>query len=512
MKLRLRVVAFAGAGLLSVAGAAAREKWIHAQTEHFEMFSCASEGTSREVLAKLEQFRATVLQIYPLRSNREPPTTIILFDSDRRFEPYRPVRHGEHEEAGGYCIHDPAEAVIVLSAEGDRDTTRGIIYHEYVHLLLAARGENPPTWLNEGLAQFFETFTITKNRFEIGGHNPALVETLRGESLMPLGHLFAVTNESSDYHEGSARNIFYAESWLLVHYAICGEDSKALAPALNRFVASLSAGNTPIDSAFQKSFGMDYETMQRQLQSYLHGGRYRGRAGPLVLGDLSAQIKFAPADDFDRDLALLDLRWRLQQPEDTTYRLRQLAQQRPESPRPYELLAIVASQGNEWEEGRTNWQRAAERGSKNAYAYLVLARDRLNQLLNGFSLDYRLPADRAATLRGWLDRALELSPDYADALEALALVEAMADKPRFGLVNHIQETVPKMRDKSLTLFALAVVHARVGHDDLARQIVELVLKSPRITPQVRMLAEHLSRHLAAPAAAAPSQAEGAGGR
>ena len=512
MNLRMRIAAAAGAGLLVAAGAAAREKWIHAQTEHFEMFSCASESTSRELLAKLEQFRATILRVYPLRNNREPPTTVILFDTDSQFERYRPMRHGEHEEAGGYCVYDPAEAVIVLSDEYDRETTQQIIFHEYVHLLVGARGEHPPVWLNEGLAEFFSTFDTEKGRFVIGRHKPEHVDLLLSSHLMPLGHLFAITPDSPEYHEGSDRGILYAESWLLVHYALLGAKQNVMKPALARFVGLLETPGAAVDESFRQAFGMDYDAMESRLRDYLHGGGYHMATGPLPLGDLSSQLKFTPAGDEERELALADLRWRLQAPEDTTYRLMQSANQRPDSPRPYELLAIVASQGNDPEAALRKWQDAVERGSKNAYAYLVVARDRVNQLLAGFSPDYRLPADQAATLRGWLDRALELSPNYLAADEQLALVEAMAAEPRPAVLNRIQAVVNEMPDRSLTLFALAVVHWRVQHFELARQIDELLLKSPKTDPQVHWLAEVLHRRLPPPApkpeGAAPPAAAG----
>ena len=495
-----------GAALLLGGNAAAKEKWIRAQTEHFEMFSCASERDSREVLARLEQFRAAVLKIFPLRSNREPPTTVILFDRDRQFELYRPIRHGEHEEAGGYCIYDSAEGVIVLSAEYDRAITQEIIFHEYVHLLLAARGDSPPPWLNEGLAEFFSTFAIKKDKFEMGAHKPERVEVLLGTTLMPLGRLFAVEQESSEYHEGHGRDVFYAESWLLVHYAILSEDRKTTLPALQQFASLLATPGRPIEESFRKAFGMGYDEMERRLYGYLRGGRYHKGTGPLALANLASTITFAPADDFERELTLLDLRWRLQAPGDTTYRLMQLARQRPASPRPYELLAIIAAQDNDPEGALEKWRHAAELGSKNGYAYLVLAREKLDQMLHSYSPDYRLPDDLAATLRGWLDRALSLNPNYLDAFEALALVEAMAERPRPEVLNRIQESVPQMRDKSLTLFALAVVHSRVGHWESARQITDLLMTSPQATPQIRMLAEILHRRL--PPAAAPPPSPG----
>ena len=55
------------------------------------MFSCASEKDSRRILAALEQFRANFLASFPLRGASEPRTTVVLFDSDSQFRPYKPL-------------------------------------------------------------------------------------------------------------------------------------------------------------------------------------------------------------------------------------------------------------------------------------------------------------------------------------------------------------------------------------------------------------------------------------
>jgi hypothetical protein len=494
-----RLAFLLGVGLLSQSSAAAREKWIHARTEHFEMFSSASERESRELLSKLEQFRATVLTLFPLRLDREPRATVVLFATDREFKPYRPLYHGKSQDASGYFVGSADEAVIALAADGDFEATCEIIFHEYVHLLLRARGENQPPWLNEGLAELFSTFTIAKASFEMGREKPEHVTLLRQSRLMPLGRLFAVTQQSPEYNEGTRRDIFYAESWALLHFLFFGRDRMTYLPKLNRFVDLEAAPGAVPERCFREAFGMDYDDMESELRDYLRRGRYSISHGRLPLGDLSAQMRFRPAADFERDVALLNLRWRLQRSADTALRLRRMIQSHPDSPRPHEILAAVALQEGDTEGALEHWGRAAELGSDNAFVYLQLANEKLVQLSAESSLDFRMPANLAATLRGWLDRAVALSPDYLEAYESLAFVEALAERPRVKIINRVQEVVPQMRDTARTLYAFAVVRWRVKDYATSRAIIEKLLANPRLSPVLRRSTQRLNARLPPPA-------------
>jgi hypothetical protein len=397
----LRLTFLVGIGLTLLSVAAAREKWITARSPHFEMFSSASESESRDLLNELEQFRATVLEIYTLPRFHDPKTTIILFASDRQFEPYKTLFDGRPADVAGFCAGGSDETMIAMTADNDNEQTHEIIFHEYVHLLMAGAGEPPPLWLNEGLAELFSTFKINRGFYEMGLEKPAHTDLLRRFHMMPLGHLFAVSQNSPDYNEGTRQGVFYAESWAFVHFLVCGKDSATYLPKLRRFDELIAASDGVIDRSFREAFGMDYGEMERKLADYLRGGSYHYKRGKLILGDLSAQIKFQPAGEFERNVALINLRWRSQAPGSTAYQLLQLAESHPDSPRPHEVLAAVAWRAGDWEGAISHWRRAAELGSDNAFVYMQLATDRLNQLSNGLTLDYRMPAELTETLRGW---------------------------------------------------------------------------------------------------------------
>jgi hypothetical protein len=62
------------------------------------------------------------------------------------------------------------------------------------------------------------------------------------------------------------QNIFYAESWALVHFLVCGRDRATYLPELRRFKELSAAPGRTIDGSFREAFGMSYEDMEANLR------------------------------------------------------------------------------------------------------------------------------------------------------------------------------------------------------------------------------------------------------
>ena len=135
--------------------------------------------------------------------------------------------------------------------------------------------------------------------------------------------------------------------------------------------------------------------------------------------------------------------------------------------------------------------------------YLQLARGTVQTLIREFALDYRIPPRRSADLRLWLDRALELSPDYSEAQEAMTFVEAFAPGIRVPVVLRLQEAVHQMTDPTRTMLALAIIRWRLNDQPTSAKIVENLLTSPQATPEVKAAARTLRERLAATDAGRP---------
>jgi hypothetical protein len=483
----------------------AGENWIYSRTASFELLSSASEKESRHLLVELEQFRASFLATFPLGRAREPRVTVVLFDTNRQFTPYKPIYKGKPKDVLGFFAARPDEVAIALTTETkdsrDADPIE-VIFHEYVHLLLFTHDLQLPLWLDEGLAEFYSTFQVEDNSIVFGQPQTLLIRRLNYTALMPLQELFAVTPKSADYNNADRAGSFYAQSWLLTHFLICGTD-RTNTDRLIRFLLLQKTSPGKMDANFREAFGQKPAELEAELRSYIESGWYHTRKAKLPVADLAAKIVFRPATDFERDFALLNLRWRVHQNGDAAQSALQLAEQQPNSPRPFELMAAIATQGGEKVKATQYWERAVDLKSDNAFVYQALAGTILSELTREFSLDYRLPPRRAADLRFWLDRALELSPDYFAAQETLAFSEAFAPGIRVPVVLRLQEAVHQMTDPTRTLLALAIIRWRLNDQPTSAKIVENLLTSPQATPEVKAAARTLRERLAATDAGRP---------
>jgi hypothetical protein len=478
---RLRGLLALAAISLAAISASARDQWLYANTGHFEVFTNARAGEARQLVARLEAFRENFLRVFHGAPFREPRVTVVIFDDQSDFLPYKPLYKGKPKEnLAGVFQGFPDEAVIALTTERDLDQTIPVIFHEYVHMLMHARGFRLPPWLNEGMAELYSTLDIQGEMLKIGEPIAHHLMLLNRNALMPLSQLFSVTQASPEYNEGARRSLFYAQSWALLHYWNCGfvkgEDQSA---RMERFFDLLQTGRSP-DESMQAAFGKSLADVQKELSSYVRGGRYMMKGVKIPKVDYTERVKFRPASDFERDVALANLKWRLQRNGDANYAMLQFAERDAAAARPYELLAAIAMMDRERTRAIDYWRQAAERRSENPYIYVQLAEDTLRQSMHRLSLNFRLPEVAAAELRGWLDRALELNPDYAEAWDWLALTEAFSHTMRKKVVNQAIAKHQLLEQRPRFIAAIALIAMREGNKALAAAQTQSLLARPDV--------------------------------
>ncbi len=146
-----------------------------------------------------------------------------------------------------------------------------------------------PTWFNEGLAEYYSTFSITDDQKVVVGRPIAShVYRLRENKMLPLRTLFQVDPKSPYYNESDKQSIFYAESWALMHYLILGKDGERKSQ-LGKFV-ELIAASVPMEQAFQQAFAMTFESMEKELREYIQRDRY-----PIVSTSFTSKVGYDSA-------------------------------------------------------------------------------------------------------------------------------------------------------------------------------------------------------------------------
>lgn len=152
---------------------------------------------------------------------------------------------------GGFAFDDLDLFVIVgLNTDG--------IIHEMTHLLLAEMVDSPfariPSWLNEGLAMYFES--------SVRGRDVTVSRAADRGGLLRLQSMGSVPGKPEDVR------LFYAQSWSVVTHMmrVYGE------ARMSALLGAINDGE-PIGDAVLAAYGLTLDDLQRQWQDGLRGER-----------------------------------------------------------------------------------------------------------------------------------------------------------------------------------------------------------------------------------------------
>lgn len=245
-------------------------RWIGIQTRHFRLIGSVSDDDLRHVADRLERFRQALALLFPgLDLQSAPSATMIVFPSQATYEPYTPTFNGVATKVAGHFVGGPTANYILMTAEGD---TLAVAYHEYVHLVIHRVLAGAPAWFHEGLAEYYSTFEMTSDtRARLGTVLRPHVLLLREQGMLPLTTLMAVNQDSALYNE-DRRSSFYAQSWLLVHYLLLGQQGKYVS-RVAAFVGQLADG-VPVEKACEQALGTTPTALEEELWAYAQQESY----------------------------------------------------------------------------------------------------------------------------------------------------------------------------------------------------------------------------------------------
>jgi hypothetical protein len=243
--------------------------WRRVDSPNFIVVGDASARDLRAMATKFEAFRETLRRVLPAVTSASPvPTVVVVFPSENAFLPYAPTYQGKpRRDVGGYAMTGRSVNYIAVRNDGNDFTDRAIL-HEYTHLIVANALARMPIWLNEGLAEFYSTFTLLDGgkRAQIGRPIGEHLGLLDGTLRVPLVELLKADRTSPLYNEGNRASAFYAESWALTHMLLSGRPSHV--KELSDYLQRVNAG-TDEKQAWQQVFGEQTETTFREYVTRL---------------------------------------------------------------------------------------------------------------------------------------------------------------------------------------------------------------------------------------------------
>ena len=448
-----------------------RDAWFSVRSEHLLVIGNVSEKELRQVAAELERFRQVVSQGFAHPSGGySVPTTVIVFRDDASYGPFK-----TNQNNAGYFQPGQDVNYITLSAEARSDQDPfNITFHEYTHLLINNTFGNPPPWFNEGLAELYSTLSITgEQRVVLGRPIARHLRSLHENGILPLRMLFQVDSKSPYYNDSQKQSVFYAESWVLLHYLMLNNRGER-ANQVTRFLELLN-GKESLDEAFQKAFGITIENMDNDLRSYISQDRYRfvETTIPRKL-DPQPQMTATLISEAEVQAYLGDLLVHSNRSEAEIYLQRALTLD-PNLMPAIEALGILRYRQRRMSEAITILGRAVEAGSSNALVYYYYASALSRPRENDLTLSLGYAPEIAAKARVALKKAIELRQDFPESYNLLAYVNLVTGTEIDETIELLKAALRRAPGRIDFVYMLGQLYMHNDDYKQARPLLEQVL-------------------------------------
>ena len=244
--------------------------WKVLETESLTVMGNARPDALLRAGREIERFRLSLREIAPsLRLDSPVPTRVIVFRDDSALTPFKPRSRGKpRDNVAAYFAPQPDVNYIVMAPSRNREFTYRVIFHEYTHFIINRNIRRLPLWLNEGLAEFYSTFSGSERdgRTMIGRPIEYHVARMATTTAIPLRKLIDPAAQGDLLRGAESTARFYAHAWALTHYLLLG-DNGARRPLLGRYLLLLQAGKAP-DVTFKEVFGPDLEPIDRGMRRH----------------------------------------------------------------------------------------------------------------------------------------------------------------------------------------------------------------------------------------------------
>lgn len=392
---------------------AQRIPWAKALKEpspHFVIITNTSQDLAKQMSQSLEQQYADFVRRFQIRSEPKAPLPVKVFAEKAEFQKYAAERGEKNSEhIAGYF--DPTNKEIVLFWSDDPEDVLNTLYHEVTHYFvdLYMPKADAPLWMNEGLAVYFESSQFKNGRLETGlipyGRLLDLQEALKNNK----NHKLAALLRMEGYGENNYNLLAYAEGWSLVYFFATYQNGRH-GQRFATYMDELRKGRKPAE-AFKNAFQASAEELEPIWKDFvmklkIESARgwfekaqalYYDRKKEEALEACDQGLKIDPK--FSKALLLRGT---------ILYRLRKL---------PEALDAL---------------SKAAEADATQPRTFFYLARTHEDLFEEGNKRGSLIEAEKAYL------KAIQLRPDYADAMGLLAWLYARVGDPK---LNKIKEGI-----------------------------------------------------------------------
>lgn len=440
-------------------------QWNEVKSQNFTVVTDTNQG--RDVALRFEQMRAiygTILN--KSKVNLPIPLTIIGFRNQSEMKANGPLSNGKPIELGGYFQpgEDRNHILIDLSAE----EKWSVVFHEYAHLLLDGNYPRTQAWFDEGFAEYYGATHISKE-VELGQAPPSGRVLADNDTLIPTLQLFSVAHDSNIHNEtGHARQLFYAQSWLVVHWIL---DNHKL-PELARYFDAVMNRKVPIAEAFQTAFGMDTKQFDKVITNSLRVGRGNVTRIPVPSVNDPSSYMSRKLNDNQAKAVLAELHAHMSGRQTQAMdEFKTVLAAEPDNEIAHRGIGFAYLREHDLEAAAEHIRRAAALNENDARLHYYNA-----VLLNRGTQDSVESQNRAQQMSFELQKAIQIDPTYAGAYSLLAFTQLSMRRPEEALQS-AKKAVGLSPRNELYMYNLAEVQMQLGNTDAAQAIFRILQTS-----------------------------------
>jgi hypothetical protein len=240
--------------------------WMRAESENFIVYSRGRERPLREAVQQLEHFNDLLHEITRAPRPETPVKLPVYLLRDE--EAFRTVWPDVPENTRGYYAYHPESvaAYAIYDDAGWEGGAQQILFHEYTHhFMMQYFRAAYPAWYVEGFAEYLSTAEFERDRTLVGRPSSSRATQLVGRNrreLLPMQAMLGAIPADTE-----ARGMFYAQSWLMVHYTFSAPERTR---AFNAYMRNLGGGVDPAQ-AFESAFGASLDAFRNVLTEYMRG-------------------------------------------------------------------------------------------------------------------------------------------------------------------------------------------------------------------------------------------------
>src|SRR5215813_11436374 len=143
--------------------------WVQVSSDTYIVKSSAGEERATRVLQELEAFHQLVgSRFFRNAELPELPIEVLLVGDEATLKELQPEYNGRKISVAGFYQRGQDRDFIVLSDRVFSSTLTNVVYHELTHYFVARALASRPTWLNEGLAEYFAAAEIRDDEISLG--------------------------------------------------------------------------------------------------------------------------------------------------------------------------------------------------------------------------------------------------------------------------------------------------------------------------------------------------------